>query len=139
MTPVGLALTIAAAVCGLASGTFCLLYERTRREKRRLWWETETGRNVMAMGASVTLLSSGTVVRRAIPCHTAGEAILAVAYALTAAVMVWRTVMMWRANRPKHRPPANPPSPAMPPGPPPEGRAWYQPTPHSIIEPPHNH
>lgn len=100
MTFVEAFLAAAASLCGLSAGTFCVLYARTRRGKRRLWWETETGRNLMALAGSLAILASGTVVQRLIPAHDAGNIILTAAYLLVAAVMVWRTVMMWRANHP---------------------------------------
>ena len=101
MTPVDLFLTIAATLCGISAAVFCVLYARTRRGKRRLWWESATGRNLMALAGALALLSSGTVIRRLIPEHDVGNIVLATSYLLVAAVMVWRTVMMWRANHPR--------------------------------------
>lgn len=103
MTPVQMFVTVAAGLCGLVAATFCVLYAQTRKGRRRLWWETVTGRSIMALGACLALLAAGTVTRRLIPDHEAGNVILGVAYLLVAAVMAWRTVMMWAANHPNQK------------------------------------
>lgn len=94
-------LGIAAVFAAVAALVFCVLYARTKRGKRRLWWETQTGRSIMALGASITVLALGSVLRLTLECDNTGEAILTGAYVATGSVMIWRTVMMWRANHPE--------------------------------------
>lgn len=117
--------TVAASVAWIAISTFIALYSRVT------WWRGGTGRNIMALAFGLWLLASGSITRRLVHVEV-GHWVLLVAWALIAVVIPWRTVQMWRVTHPRNAPP---PPPAMP-SPPVEGRQWYSPTPHSIIEPP---
>lgn len=101
MTAADLILLISAIVCGATAATFCVLYAQTRRDKKRLWWQTETGRNIMGLGASIAVLCAGTALRLTVTFEHIGAGILTVGYFLVGGVMAWRTVMMWRANHPR--------------------------------------
>lgn len=99
MTPHEMFVTVAASTAGLAAATFCVLYAITPPTMRR-WWESVTGVNLMALALCLVFLSAGTVARRLAPGHDAGHLAIGVPYLLVAGVMVWRTVMMWRAKHP---------------------------------------
>lgn len=117
--------TVAATLALISSAIFVALYSRVT------WWRGNTGRNLMAMGLSLLILPAGSVIRRLIHVPT-GHVVLLIGWLFVAVVMAWRTSQMWRATHPRNAPPPTP----LDPRPPSEGRHWYTPTPHSIIENP---
>lgn len=115
----GTALTVLAALVAASSLTFIVLYAW-----RAGWWRTDTGVNQMTMAVALAALGAGTAVRW-LPF---GRYAIFAAAAASVVVMVWRTVIMWRATSRRNAPPE-----AVPPGTPPS-RQWYTPTPHSVLE-----